>query len=287
MISYPLELNKLQFCILNNQRIRRVQVPSAVLPLIANSIPVCMALGTPHLSREWKSASPPLSHTHLLPQGTAKLSLNPGSSEVGLEQTGKRRQGWVTAIIHNQERKPTVWHWNRCWEDVSLSSQDLGSPSVTQTARDSQGQSEPRQGQSEPRQAMAKDRDRIINFGRAHQVSLQCCHLAGWRKLCQESGVLCSQGDPQWQIPHQELRPRGGSHPLPWIFIIFACRTETTLVRNRDKPLLFCLHYSPLELLLPLTSHMFSFLFGFGGFFGWWWWWIYPPPTSFAAIFVL
>lgn len=87
-----------------------------------------------------KSSIPPLSHTHLLPQGTAKLSLNPGSSEVGLEQTGKRRQGWVTAIIHNQERKPTVWHWNRCWEDVSLSSQDLGSPSVTQTARDSQGQ---------------------------------------------------------------------------------------------------------------------------------------------------
>lgn len=100
------------------------------------------------------------------------------------------------------------WRWNHYWEDVSLSSQDLGIPSVTQTARDSRGQPEmvrdvrdsqgqpetardsqgqpemvrDSQRQSEPRQAMGKDRDKkIINFGRAHQVSLQSCRLAGCR----------------------------------------------------------------------------------------------------------
>lgn len=34
MISYPLVLNKLQLCILNNQRIPRVKVPSDLLLLI-------------------------------------------------------------------------------------------------------------------------------------------------------------------------------------------------------------------------------------------------------------
>lgn len=179
---------------------------------------------------------------------------------MGLEQTGKRRQGWVTAIIHNQERKPTVWHWNRCWEDVSLSSQDLGSPSVTQTARDSQRQpGTARDSQNPGRQWLRTETGLLTS---AEPIRCPCSAATSL------GDTNCVWGDPQWQIPHQELRPRGGSHPLPWIFIIFACRAEKTLVRIRDKPLSFCLHYSPLELLLPLTSHMFSFLFGFGGFFG-------------------
>lgn len=128
-----------------------------------------MALGMSHLSRQWKAASIPLSHTHLLPQATAEFFLNPGSSEERLEHTEKKETGLghcnnsMMLALHIQERKPTawIWHWNHYREDVSLSSQDLGSPSVTQTARDSQGQ-------SEPRQALGKDRDKkIINFGRA------------------------------------------------------------------------------------------------------------------------
>ena len=83
MISYPLVLNKLQLCVLNNQRIPKVKVPSDLLPLIPISIPVCMALCTPHLYSKGKAVSLSLSfstHTHLLPQGTAKFFLKPGSS---------------------------------------------------------------------------------------------------------------------------------------------------------------------------------------------------------------
>lgn len=138
MICYPLELNKLQFCILNNQRITRVQVPSAVLPLTANSIPVCMALGTPHHQGVKSSIPPSVPHSPPASRNSKALP-EPRSRQKKGDKVGDCNNSVIVAL-HNQERKPRVWHWNQCWEDVSLSSQDLGSPSVTQTVRDSQGQ---------------------------------------------------------------------------------------------------------------------------------------------------
>lgn len=170
MISYPLVLNKLQLCILNNQSITRLRVPSA-LTSYSHQHSCLHGLGQTTSFQRVKSS--------IHPSGRAKFFLNPGSSEERLQQTEKRRHlgHCSNSVAPHDEGKPTAWpwHWNHYWEEVPLSSQDLGSAWVTQTARDSQRQSET----VRTRQAMDKDTDKIINSGRAHQVSLHCCHPAG------------------------------------------------------------------------------------------------------------
>lgn len=147
---------------------------------------------------------------------------------------------------------------------MPLSSQDLGSPSATQTVRDSQRQSELR------RQGVRTETKRLLTLAEPIKCPCSTATSLGAGTCVGRVGCTAVSVIHSGKSHTNEPRPRGDSHLLLCIFITFACRAETTLVRNRVEasvilPAVFTTRAFP-------SSHKPHIFIPFWSFFFFLWW---------------